>query len=149
MTATETNFDTTDLPMVRRAALALAMHLLIDDERGLILLRGATPADRASLEAKFWDCFDGDTREGVATLVRLWSLIDVFQARRMRELLLNRGFRVVQAAIEVAASSRLNVQWGFNPQRFVMALSTAEAEIVTLPRSAPAQRPLREVAIAA
>ena len=149
MTATETSFDTTDLPMVRRAALALAMHLLIEDERGLILLRGATAADRASLEAKFWDCFDGDTREGVATLVRLWSLIDVFQARRLQELLMARGFRLVQSAIKVAASSRLNLQWGFNPQRFVMALTREEAEVVVLPRSVPVMVPAREVAIAA
>ena len=149
MTATETSFDTTDLPMVRRAALALAMHLLIEDERGLILLRGATAADRASLEAKFWDCFDGDTREGVATLVRLWSLIDVFQARRLQQLLMARGFRLVQSAIKVAASSRLNLQWGFNPQRFVTALAREEAEVVVLPRAVPAMVPVREVAIAA
>ncbi|MBL8567424.1 MAG: hypothetical protein JNM89_17070 [Hyphomicrobiaceae bacterium] len=149
MTATETSFDTTDLPMVRRAALALAMHLLIEDERGLVLLRGATSADRANLEAKFWDCFDGDTREGVATLVRLWSLIDVFQARRLQDLLMARGFRVVQSAIKVAASSRLNLQWGFNPQRFVTALTREEAEVVVLPRAIPAMVPAREVAIAA
>lgn len=149
MTATETSFDTTDLPTVRRAALALAMHLLIEDERGLVLLNGATPAERKALEAKFWDCFDGDTAEGVATLVRLWSLVDVFQARRLREMLLSRGFGLVQAAIAVAARSRLNVQWGFNPQRFVMDLARGEAEIVQMPRAVAASGATPALAIAA
>lgn len=149
MTAFETSFDTTDLPTVRRAALALAMHLLIEDERGLVLLRGADAADRKALEAKFWDCFDGDTREGVATLVRLWSLIEVFQARRLREMLLDRGFALVQSAITVASASRLNVQWGFNPQRFITALARKDADIVQLPRNLSGALPARDVAIAA
>lgn len=151
MTAAPTSFDTTDLPVVRRAAMALAIHLLIEDERGLVLINGATDADRDRLEARFWDSFDGDTTEGVATLVRLWSLIDVFQSRRLRQMFLERGFSMIPAAAKVAAASRLNLDWGFNPQRFLMALAKGEAEIVRLPRAfLPAlPQPAREAAMAA
>ena len=151
MTAALTSFDTTDLPIVRRAALALAMHLLIEDERGLVLINGASDADRDRLEARFWDCFDGDTTEGVATLVRLWSLVAVFQSRRLRQLFLERGFSMIPAAVNAAATGRLNLDWGFNPQRFLMALSKGEAEIVRLPRAFPPalSKPVRETAMAA
>lgn len=122
------SFDTTDLPQVRRAALALAMHLLIEDERGLVMLNGSTAADRKRLEAMFWECYDGDTREGVATLVRLWAMVDVFQTRRLKAILLGRGFKLIEQAVTVAASSRINLDWGFNPQRFLMGLREVEAE---------------------
>lgn len=144
---TTNGFDTTDLPIVRRAALALAMHLLIEDERGLVLLNGADDADRARLETRFWDCFDGDTAEGVATLVRLWSLIDVFQSRRLRQMFLERGFAMIPAAVKVAATSRLNLDWGFNPQRFVTALSVRPAT-AAVHRLQPAPA-ARELAMAA
>lgn len=127
-------FDTTDIPTVPRDALALAMRLLIDDGRGLILMRGASPEDRARLEKSFWAEFKGETAEGVATLLRLWSMIDVFQSRRLRALLLDRGFQLVHKALAEAAHQRINIAWGFNPQRFLMALAKAPVPVRPAPQ---------------
>ncbi len=116
-------FDTTDLPRIDSDALHLAMRLAIQDGHGLMLMRGAGAGERQRLENLFWQNFEGDTRDGVATLVRLWGMVDVFQSRRLQVMLLEQGFAIVAAAIEVAASSRLNIDRGFNPQHFVMALA--------------------------
>ncbi|MGD9785322.1 MAG: hypothetical protein AB7E80_06730 [Hyphomicrobiaceae bacterium] len=139
-----TAFDLTDLPQVPQSALALAMRLLVEDGKGLIVSRGASADDRAQLEASFWQAFDGETEVGVATLVRLWSMIDVFQSRRMHALLLDRGFALVKDAVAVAASMRLNIDWGFNPQRFLLALSAGQPV-----RSRPVQATAEVYALAA
>lgn len=116
--------DLTDLPRAEPETLALAMRLLIEDGRALILLRGATPADRARLEERFWERFDGTTAEGVVALLRLWSLVEVFKAARLRAILLDRGYALLADAARVAAEQRVNVTWGFNPQRMLMALAS-------------------------
>lgn len=118
-----TPFDPTDLPRVPADTLALAMRLLIEDGRALILMRGAAPEDRSRLEARFWTRFEGPTGEGVAALLRLWGLVEVFQARRMRSLLLDRGYALIADAVREAARQRLNLSWGFNPQRMLDALT--------------------------
>lgn len=115
-------FDLTDLPKAAPETLALALGILIEDGRALILMRGATSEDRARLEERFWHRFAGSTQDGVVALLRLWSLVDVFQARRMRALLLDRGYALLADAIRVAAEQRINVTWGFNPQRMLVAL---------------------------
>lgn len=116
--------DPTDLPKAAPETLALAMRLLIEDGRALILLRGAGKADRDRLEERFWQRFDGSTRDGVVALLRLWSLVDVFQARRMRQLLLDRGYALIADAVRAAAEQRLSTTWGFNPQRMLGALAS-------------------------
>lgn len=137
-----THFDTSDLPRVRRDALRLALHLLVEDGRGMLLMCGAGAAERERLEDLFWQRFGGETREGVATLVRLWSLVDVFQSRRLQAMLLDQGFAILEKAVTVAAEARLNIDWGFNPQRFVMALARKPEPV------RPAQRLTRPVAVA-
>ena len=118
--------DTTDLPKAALETLALAMRLLIEDGRALILLRGASKADRVRLEERFWQRFEGSTRDGVVALLRLWSLVDVFQARRMRQLLLDRGYALIADAVRAAAEQRLSAAWGFNPQRMLTALAVRQ-----------------------
>ena len=71
-------FDLTDLPKAAPETLALALGILIEDGRALILMRGATSEDRARLEERFWHRFTGSTQDGVVALLRLWSLVDVF-----------------------------------------------------------------------
>lgn len=147
--ANSTNFDTTDLPRVRRDALHLAMRLLIEDGRGLVLMRGADAAERKSLEASFWQSFEGETREGVAALVRLWSLIDVFQSRRLQAMLLEQGFAIVAKAIAFAAEARLNYERGFNPQHVVMALAERAEPVATIRRQVRPIAATMEMALAA
>ncbi len=116
--------DLTDLPKAEPETLALAMRLLIEDGRALILLRGATREDRARLEERFWQRFGGSTAEGVVALLRLWGLVDVFRAARLRAILMDRGYAVFADAARVAAEQRINIDWGFNPQRVLMALAS-------------------------
>jgi hypothetical protein len=133
------HFDTTDLPRVDADALSLAMSLAIEDGRGLMLMRGAGAGERQRLEAAFWQHFHGETREGVSALVRLWSLVDVFQCRRLQAMLLEQGFAILSKAIAVAADARLNIERGFNPQHFVMALAQPRKP------ARPAQRQVRTI----
>ncbi len=117
--------DLTDVTPVAPQHMALVMGLLIESGRALMLMRDATPDDKTTIEGLFWDRFDGETAEGVATLLRFWSLVGVFSSRRLKGVLLARGFAVLAPAGEVAARLRFNVHWGFNPQRFLTALTRA------------------------
>lgn len=116
--------DLTDLPKAEPETLALAMRLLIEDGRALVMLRGITDEDRTRLEERFWKRFEGGTAEGVVALLRLWSLVDVFKAARLRDLLLDRGYALLADAARVAAEQRINIDWGFNPQRMLIALAS-------------------------
>lgn len=76
-----------------------------------------------------WDKLDGTSAEKVATLLRFRSLVGVFAGSRLQELLLRRGLPLMGPALEVAAEMRLNVQWGFNPVKFLRALEAKLGEI--------------------
>jgi hypothetical protein len=119
--------DITDVAPVAPHDMALLMGVLIESGRALILTRGATPDDKKTIETLFWERFEGETAHGVATLLRFWSLVGVFASRRVKAVLLARGFALLSPAGEVAAHLRLNAHWGFNPQRFLNALGQAEA----------------------
>jgi len=127
--------DLTDLPKAKPETLALAMRLLIEDGRSLILLRGASPEDRSRLEQRFWDTFDGPTAEGAVALIRLWSLVDVFKAARLRELLMDRGYSLLADAARAAAGQRINMAWGFNPQRMLAELKVRRPSLRVVARN--------------
>lgn len=120
--------DETDVPLVAPTDLARAMRFMIDSGRGLVLLRGVSAMDMRDLEAAIWDCLDGDVMQRRAVLVRFQCLVDVFSARRLRDLMMRRGFRVIAPALQLAAETRLNSRWGFNPHRFNLALHARMAE---------------------
>lgn len=141
--------DLTDLPFVAPETLALAMGLLIEDGRALVLMRGASPEDRARLEARFWQRFEGSTQDGVVALLRLWSLVDVFSARRLQALLLDRGYALLADAVRVAACERINLSWGFNPQRVLAALKRRRPNLTVVQGSRAAAPRRSPVSIAA
>jgi hypothetical protein len=124
-----TTLDLTDIPTVAPEDLAIAMRLLIDSERALALLYGAAEADMRHIEQAFWQQFDGDTALGLAVLLRFRNLVDVFSARRLKEMLLQRGYGLIASSVAVASAMRLNVKWGFNPHKFLCALNAVEAEL--------------------
>jgi len=126
-----TTLDLTDIPLVAPTDLAIPMRLLIDGERALALLYGAAETDMRTIEEAFWQQFDGDTVTGLAVLLRFRNLLEVFSARRLRDLLLNRGHAVVVPAVAAAAGMRLNAKWGFNPHKFLRTLSDIEAELAS------------------
>lgn len=143
------DFDMTDLPKAQPKTLALAMRLLVEDGRALVLMRGATTDDRNRLEERFWKNFDGATQDGVVALVRLWSLVDVFKARRLQELLLERGYVLLADAARVAAEQRINMDWGFNPQRMLTALLARRPHLRVIAGAYTAQPKPCDLAIAA
>lgn len=116
------NWDLTDVPAIAPSDLASAMQALIADGRGLVLLRGLEDADLDTVQAELKRRFHTDPQTALAAFVRFRHLAEVFSARRLKELMLERGYALIAPAIALAASLRLNANRGFNPQKFLLAL---------------------------
>lgn len=116
-----------DVPTVSGDDLYQPMRWLIESGQGLALLNGMTAAELAALDDQIWSRFEGADEVRIAVALRFRALITVFAARRLRDLLLARGFKVIRAAIEAAARERLNTHLGFKSQRLVMAVEAATA----------------------
>jgi hypothetical protein len=128
------NWDLTDVPAIASADLAAAMQALIADGRGLVLLRGLEDADLDTVQAELKRRFHTDPQTALAVFVRFRHLAEVFSARRLKELMLERGFALIGPAIAIAASLRLNANRGFNPQKFLIALQDAQTDnVVPMP----------------
>jgi hypothetical protein len=128
------NWDLTDVPAIASADLAAAMQALIADGRGLVLLRGLEDADLDTVQAELKRRFHADPQTALAVFVRFRHLAEVFSARRLKELMLERGFALIGPAIAIAASLRLNADRGFNPQKFLLALQDTQTDnVVRMP----------------
>ena len=126
-------WDLTDIPAVDAADLAAAMRSLIEDGRGLVLLNGATEADLDTARAALQSRHHAEPQRALAAFVRFRHLVEVFGARRLKDLMLDNGYALMAPAIAIAASLRLNGNRGFNPQRFLLSLQEAlAANVVTL-----------------
>ena len=126
-------WDLTDIPAVDAADLAAAMRSLIEDGRGLVLLNGATDADLDTARAALQSRHHAEPQRALAAFVRFRHLVEVFGARRLKDLMLDNGYALMAPAIAIAASLRLNGHRGFNPQRFLLSLQEAlAANVVTL-----------------
>jgi hypothetical protein len=120
-------WDLTDVPTVATADLAAAMQALIGNERGLVLLRGLADEDLDAVQATLQRRFHGEPQRALAAFVRFRHLVEVFSARRLKEMMLDRGYALMAPALAIAASLRLNANRGFNPQTFVLSLNGALA----------------------
>ncbi len=120
--------DLSDVPAVSSAQLADVLNILVSQGRAGVLFRGPDAADRAEVEAAFWEIHDGSTAEGVATLLRFWALVDVFKNKRMVTVLRDRGYAILSVAAKAASTMRFNANWGFNPQRFIWALDASTTQ---------------------
>jgi hypothetical protein len=126
-------WDLTDIPAVDAADLAAAMRSLIEDGRGLVLINGATDADLDTARAALQSRHHAEPQSALAAFVRFRHLIEVFGARRLKELMLDNGYALMAPAIAIASTLRLNGHRGFNPQRFLVSLQEALAgNVVTL-----------------
>jgi hypothetical protein len=126
-------WDLTDIPAVDAADLAAAMRSLIEDGRGLVLLNGATDTDLDTARAALQSRHHAEPQRALAAFVRFRHLVEVFGARRLKDLMLGNGYALMAPAIAIAASLRLNGHRGFNPQRFLLSLQEAlAANVVTL-----------------
>ena len=122
------NWDLTDVPTVAPIDLAAAMQALIADGRGLVLLRGFEDADLDTVQAELKRRFHNNQQTALAVFVRFRHLAEVFSARRLKDLMLDRGYALIAPAIAIAATLRLNTHRGFNPQKFLVALQEAMAD---------------------
>lgn len=118
-------FKLSDVPAVDAAELGAAMRLLIENGQGLALLKGLSEHEFRDLEDELWMNFEGSDEARVAVALRLRALIGVFGSRRLKSLLLERGFRLVAAAVREAARLPLNTRFGFNSQKLLLALDWA------------------------
>lgn len=126
-------FQLTDIPAVDAGDLAAAMRALIENGRGLVLLNGAAPADLDTARAAMQSRHHAEPQRALASFIRFRHLIEVFGARRLKDMLLGKGYTLMAPAIAVAATQRLNANRGFNPQSFLLALDNAlAANVVAL-----------------
>lgn len=115
--------NTSDVPAVALHDLYLPMRHLINEGRGLALLKGLAESDIRALETHIWSQFSEQPEKRVAVALRFRALLDVFSRRRLREEFLNQGFKLIARAVAEASSQRLNTRFGFNAQKFVSALA--------------------------
>jgi hypothetical protein len=131
--------DPTDIPQVAASDLNRPMQMLIEKGQGLALLTGLSEHDLRELETSLWSDFQTDPDIRVAIALRLRALVDVFATRRLKDVLLARGFKVIPAAIAAASQERLNTHFGFNAQRLLLAIDAATAPkpqpqpVITMP----------------
>jgi hypothetical protein len=132
-------WDLSDVPAVATADLAVAMRALVDNERGLVLLRGLGDEDLDTVQTELQRRFQGEPQRALAVFVRFRHMVEVFSARRLKQMMLDRGFGLMAPAIAIAASLRLNATRGFNPQAFLLSLNAALADnVVALGSRTPA-----------
>lgn len=121
--ASRAAFDPTDIPTVTLPEIWLPMRIAIDAGRGLILMRSPSPDDRRTVEQGFWNAYRGDTARGTAILVRFWELARAMSSQRLQDKILHEGFAGLAPLLAAAASLRLNMSWGFVPQRLLWAMA--------------------------
>jgi hypothetical protein len=111
-----------DVPTVATSDLFRPMRQLILSGRGLALYHGMSAVDLQALDSEIWQLFDDAPHKRLAVALRFRALLHVFQSRRLKEHVLQTGFKGIAAAIAEAAQQRLNTRYGFNAQKFVCAL---------------------------
>ena len=117
-------FDMADVPPVPLDALLVPMRAAIANGKGLALFNGLAESEIRELETILWGAMPRDTETRVAVALRFRALLDVFRARRLKQLFLDNGFKLIARAIAEASRQRLNAEFGFSAQKFVLALSS-------------------------
>jgi hypothetical protein len=118
-------WDLTDIPTVDADDLGAAMRSLIQDGRGLALMRGLSDADLDTVQEVLQRRFHGQPQRALAAFIRFRQMVEVFGSRRLQDMLLRRGHGLIAPAMRVAAALRLNAHRGFNPQQFVLSVNAA------------------------
>ncbi len=131
--------DTSDIPPVSLEHLLVPMRAAIANGQGLALLNGMSEAAIRDIETLVWAHFAGAPHTRLAVALRFRALIDVFRARRLKQLFLMNGFKLIARAVHEAASQRLNAEFGFNTHKFVLALAAGPTVQRHTPQSTHAQ----------
>ncbi len=100
---------------------------------GWCLSTALTEADLDTARAALQSRHHAEPQRALAAFVRFRHLVEVFGARRLKDLMLGNGFALMAPAIAIASTLRLNGNRGFNPQRFLLSLQEAlTANVVAL-----------------
>ena len=136
MTTRINPLNLSDVALVDARDLGMVMQYMVRNGRGLAMLRGVTETELRQIESALWDELSDNPAQRVAVMVRFRCMIGVFRARRLSDLLLNTGYRLIAPSVRVAASMRLNASLGFNPVKFERALVAELARIEAEPAMA-------------
>lgn len=117
--------DPSDVPTVAVRELALALKML--SAGGLAFpQRTLSEDDLRRVEQAFWQFSKRAATRKVAVLLRLRSLLEAMQSRRLVDLV-SRDSAALIHVLQAAATMRLNAKWGFNPLKMARAVSDALA----------------------
>lgn len=136
-----------DVAAVDPADLMMPMRHLINDGRGLALLRGLSDRDLRDLDGVIWQQFADQPHIRLAVALRFRALISVFAAKRLKSMVLDHGFKSIAIAIELASTQRLNTRFGFKAHVFALALDThARDAAPSVATQWPTLRPQEQIA---
>ncbi|HML30388.1 MAG TPA: hypothetical protein PKE16_16450 [Hyphomicrobium sp.] len=128
----QSHCDLSNVPAVSASDLAFVIQIMVGRGQGLALLRGLHESEIRQIEDEIWKTFRGESVARLAVALRFRALVQVFAHRRLKALFLNRGFRLLAHAAHEAARQPLNVRFGFNAQRLLLALENRTAHSPTL-----------------
>lgn len=117
--------DLTDVPLVTPQDLGEAVRVLAAAGIPLIASRTISEDRFRAVEQVFWQHFEGSRELKTAILLRIRALSEVLGARRLNKFVSNHNSGMLRMTLKVAAGMRLNTKWGFNPTKFMAALSSA------------------------
>lgn len=126
-TLTSPVLDPSDVPTVAVRELALALKMLSAGGRLAFPQRTLTEDDLRRVEQAFWQFSKRATTRKVAVLLRLRSLLEAMQSRRLSELVASGDPSALLHVLSAAATMRLNAKWGFNPLKMARAVAGALA----------------------
>ena len=114
--------DRTDVPCVGLHDLYVPFKHLIGAGRGLALFSGLAEHEIRAVEGHIWAHFATAPEKRLAVALRFRALLAVFAAKRLQQAFLEQGFKLIALAAAEGAQQRLNTQFGFKAQAFVLAL---------------------------
>ena len=144
-------FDPKDVALSGAPEMRLALQAVIKAGRSGVFMRGAEERDRVIVEELFWKTYEGRKDRGGIALIRLWYLVEAMQSRRLQDLFLGEGYAFLETAVMAAATLRLNMDWGFAPQRLIWSIDRVKAAraVSRLGRSQRLSRPVAMATAAA
>ncbi|MGL4397728.1 MAG: hypothetical protein ACRCS9_14405 [Hyphomicrobium sp.] len=111
-----------DVSPVAAEDLLFAFERALSAGFGLMLFKGLAEDHLRAIEGELWSAYTDAPDKRVAVALRFRALIDVFKARRLKQLFLDGGLKIARQACAEAARQPLNVRFGFKPQAFVNTL---------------------------
>jgi hypothetical protein len=114
--------------------LVLALKMLSSGGRLALPQRLLSEDDLRRVEEAFWSFSKRGSARKVAVLLRLRSLLEALQSRRLSDLVAGDNEAALLHMLSVAAKMRLNAKWGFNPLKMARAVSEASRQAGSAPQ---------------